>query len=279
MANRRPVLPEVPRFYHLEVLRAADLSPSFRRLTVGSAELADFPYLGYDHWFRLFIPAAGQTRWRLPSTTSRFWYAQWLATPSRDRPHVNNYTVRSFRPMSNEIDIDVVLHRGAEGRLEGRVAQWASEVEPGGRLAILDQGLLFNRPAGTNSVLLAGEESALPAIEGILRSLPAEIGGDAVLEVPTAEDVRDLVHGPAIRVHWVVRAEVDPAAVPGAAALAALCGLPSPDPDTYAFLVGESGLASGGRRHLVRAGLAKERITFCGFWRAGVRQRQSVDLH
>lgn len=274
MANRRPVLPEDPRYYRLTVGAVGDVTPSFRRVTVTSDDLAEFSYLGYDHWFRLFIPAEGQSSWRLPTTTSKLWFAQWLATRSTDRPHVNNYTVREFRPQGRELDIDVVLHRGSSGALEGRVAQWASEVQPGDELAILDQGLLFNRPDDADSVVLAGDESALPALEGILRSLPPEIGGHAVLEVPTLADVRDLAHGPAIELHWVARADVAPGAVPGVAALAAVCSLPAPDPNAYAFLAGESGLVTGARRHLVRAGLSKDRITFTGFWRSQRRHRQ-----
>ena len=279
MANRRPVLPDVVRFYRLRVLRAYDVSPSFRRVTVTSDELSAFQHLGFDHWFRLFVPAAGQQTWRLPTATSKFWYAQWLATPAKERPHVNNYTVRAFRPDSLELDIDVVLHRGPGGTLEGRVAQWATEVQPDDELAILDEGLLFNRPADTGSVLLAADESGLPALEGILASLPDDLGGRAVLEVPTAADVRELAHGPGLDVQWVVRSEVDAGGVPGAAALAAVCAGPAPAADAYAFLVGESGLATGARRHLVRSGLAKDRITFCGFWKASTRQRQAVGSH
>lgn len=267
------------RFYRLTVVRTADVSPSFRRVTVTSDELADFRHLGFDHWFRLFIPAAGQTSWRLPTATSKLWYAQWLATPGKDRPHCNNYTVHCYRPESRELDIDVVLHLGPNGALEGRVAQWAAAVLLGDGLAILDEGLLFNPPPDSRSVLLAGDESALPALEGILRDLDPGIGGHAVLEVPTRDDVRELAHGPEMVVHWVVRSEVDPDVVAGAAALNVLTELPPVTPDTYAFLVGESGLATGGRRHLTRAGLGKDRITFCGFWKATARQRGSVAAH
>lgn len=279
MPNPRPVPPHLVRFYRLRAIRAVDVSPAFRRVTVASEELAEFRHLGFDHWFRLFVPAAGQSAWRLPSATSKLWYAQWLATPARSRPHCNNYTVRDYRPKARELDIDVVQHRGPTGSLEGRVAQWAAVVRSGDELAILDEGLLFNPPSGSRSVLVAGDESALPAVEGILRSLSPTIGGDAVVEVPTRDDIRDLAHGPDVRLHWVVRSEVEPAAIPGSAALSALTALPTPRADTYAFLVGESGLATGARRHLVRAGLAKDRITFCGFWKASARARQSVDAH
>ncbi|MFJ7299613.1 SIP domain-containing protein [Streptomyces sp. NPDC099088] len=51
------------------------------------------------------------------------------------------------------------------------------------------------------------------------------------------------------------------------AALRELRGFTSADAAGYAFVVGESALPQEGRRHLVRLGLPKDRITFSGFWR------------
>lgn len=280
MSNRRPILPETVRFYRAEVRRTTDLSPGFRRLTVSSEELADFRHLGFDHWFRLFIPHPGQTEWRLPTATSKLWYAQWLATPSRQRPHCANYTVADYRPAEHELDIDVVLHRRPSGELEGRVAQWAVTAATGDPIALLDEGLLFNPPPDTSAVTLAGDESALPALAGILRSLPPETTGLAVLEVPARADVRELCCPVGLDVQWVIRAEHDPTATPGAAALTTLTRAARPDPmRTYAFLVGESRLATEGRRHLVRQGLPKDRITFCGFWKSPTADRRRATDH
>ncbi len=161
MSNRRPILPETVRFYRAEVSRVAELRPGFRRVTVSSEELSAFDHLGFDHWFRLFLPHPDQTEWRLPTATSKLWYAQWLATPARQRPHCANYTVADFRPTERELDIDVVLHRRPSGELEGRVAQWAASADLGDRVALLDEGLLFNPPSDTSAVVLAGDESAL----------------------------------------------------------------------------------------------------------------------
>ena len=83
--------------------------------------------------------------------------------------------------------------------------------------------------------------------------------------MPTAEDVPELKAPPGVQVRWLPRG--DAASTPGRLALAALQEL-TPSPDAYAFVVGESGLATGGRRHLKRAGLPASRITFCWFWKA-----------
>ncbi|MGL4177945.1 MAG: SIP domain-containing protein [Dermatophilaceae bacterium] len=37
----------------------------------------------------------------------------------------------------------------------------------------------------------------------------------------------------------------------------------------YAWACGESGLAAGARRALVRHGLDRRRVYFCGFWKVG----------
>ena len=278
MSNRRPILPETVRFYRAEVSRVAELRPGFRRVTVSSEELSAFDHLGFDHWFRLFLPHPDQTEWRLPTATSKPWYANWLATPARQRPHCANYTVADFRPTERELDIDVVLHRRPSGELEGRVAQWAASADLGDRVALLDEGLLFNLPSDTSAVVLAGDESALPALAGILLNLESGTAGHAVLEVPTRADVRELPHPAGLDVQWGVRDECDPAATPGAAALAALTAVieraPLDPAHTYAFLVGESRLATEGRRRLVRQGLPKDRITFCGFWKSPSADRR-----
>ncbi|WP_157436629.1 siderophore-interacting protein [Actinospica robiniae] len=40
------------------MLRGEPASPSMRRVTVGGRSLTDLAYLGYDHWFRLFMRPA-----------------------------------------------------------------------------------------------------------------------------------------------------------------------------------------------------------------------------
>nr|WP_326645391.1 SIP domain-containing protein [Nonomuraea fuscirosea] len=68
---------------------------------------------------------------------------------------------------------------------------------------------------------------------------------------------------------WIVRD--DPGAVPGTvaltAALTAALALPMPEEPCCGWVVGESELPVRLRRHRVRAGVPKEHIMFCGYWR------------
>jgi NADPH-dependent ferric siderophore reductase len=265
MAQTPRLMPEQPATFPLTVRRSELISPSMMRVTVGGPALADFAWRGYDHWFRLFLRLPHQKRFDLPDLAGAKWWTRYLAVPEEIRPHCANYTVADHRAEQNELDIDLVVHRGRSGELEGAAAIWAVGAQPGEELAILDQGLLFDRPDDAGDVLLVADESGLPAAAGILRSLPRHLTGRVIQEVPTKEDRRELDAPEGVAVDWVVRDDAH--AVPGRAALAALRGLTSPDPRGYAFVVGESALATEGRRHLHRYGMPKSRITFSGFWK------------
>lgn len=265
MAKNHRLMPQHPRMFRAEVVRTERVSPSIQRLTVTGADLADFPWLGYDHWFRLFLRLPHQSRLRLPAFTGSRWWQPFLAIPEEERPHCANYTVAGFRPEAAEMDIDFVVHRGPTGELEGRAAIWACGARPGDLLAVLDQGVLFDCPRDASEVLVVADETGLPAVAGIMRSLPRGTVGRLIQEVPTAGDRRDLDAPAGVDVNWVVRE--DHACVPGSAALGELLGHTRADASGYAFVVGESTLATEGRRHLTRIGMAKDRITFSGFWK------------
>lgn len=266
MANYPRLMPSDPRMFTAEVVSSTRLSPSFQRVTIASAELAGFDWRGLDHWFRLFFPLGDTTDLQLPDVSGRLWWKSYLAIPDDKRPHCSNYTVAGYRRFDDhaELDIDVVLHWN-DGRLGG-VAGWASSARPGSPVGILDQGVLFDPPAGTSSYLLVADESGLPAVRGILRDLPPDAVGTAIIEVPAPEDAAPVQAPPGVRV--CVLARNDSGDCVGACALQALAELDAPRGDAYAFVVGESSLATRGRRALCRAGLAKDRITFSGFWKA-----------
>jgi NADPH-dependent ferric siderophore reductase len=326
MSTRRPpVKPADPRVHRLEVLRSERVSPSFQRVTVVGDDLHEFGDMGFDQWFRLFLPLPGSDSLRLPRATTSLWYAQYLAIPEAERPHCANYTVREFRPAGPagagagagagsgaagsgaagsgaagavgasraELDIDFVLHRGESGELEGGAAIWACAARPGDALGLLDQGVLFNAPDDATEIHLVADETGLPGTEGIVRSLHRASVGSVIQEVPTRADVRPLDAPDGVEVTWVVRDELDArelggghggdadgrgaggaegaegagSAAPGEGALAALLSRSAADPRAYAYVVGESALATGGRRHLHAAGLPKNRITFSGYWK------------
>jgi NADPH-dependent ferric siderophore reductase len=266
-----------PHVVMAEVVNTKRITPNMMRVTLGGDELAQFTPAGYDQWFRLFLPRAGQDMLRLPTRTSGLWYAEYLTTPKARRPWVRNYTVRAARPDLNEIDVDFVLHAGddpadTEARTSGPGAGFAEAADRGMRVGVLDQGIAYDTRHAHDWTLLVADESGLPAVAGICESLPGDARGIAVVEVPTAADKQEFRTPSGVELRWVVRGDDEPHAVPGQAALAELCGLDLAGlgTDVYAFTIGESSLATGARRHLVgECGVPKAHVDFVGYWRHG----------
>jgi NADPH-dependent ferric siderophore reductase len=262
--NAARIKPATPEMLMLQVLRSEQVTPHFQRVTLGGGDIGKFQAMGFDQWFRLFIPVADDSLARLPNKLDTLAYLKFLAIGKASRPILRNYTVRAYRAggaAGPELDVDFLLHQPA-----GPAATWAASCSPGDAVAILDEGIGFNPPPGAGLVRLVGDESALPAVAGILGSLPADARGHALIEIPSGEDRRDLAAPAAVEVTWLVR--TDTSARPGAAALAAAAALPQPAEPLYGWVAGEQSLAAGLRRHWVAAGVPKTNIMFCGYWRA-----------
>jgi NADPH-dependent ferric siderophore reductase len=269
--GRKPIEPHV---LLAEVVGTKQVSGHMMRVTFGGEGLERLTAVGYDQWFRLFLQREGSDAMRLPTRTSGLgWYAQYLTTPKARRPWVRSYTIRAARPDLREIDVDFVLHgaHGHEGAGEpGPASTFAATARSGDTVGILDQGVGFNPRHAHDWTLLVADESGLPAVAGICEALPDAARGIAVVEVPSAADRQDFRTPAGIEVRWVERDQVDPAAVPGAAALDAVRGLTHLDGNVYAFSVGESSLATGVRRHLVgERGVPKTHADFAGYWKHG----------
>ena len=285
----RLVKPETQGLVHLTVLRTERLSSHWMRVTLGGGEIEQFRPMGYDQWFRIFLPLGGDEGLeRLPAKANKmFGYLKYLRIPEGVRPVMRNYTVRAFRPATEaggaEIDADFVLHGSAADGTAGPASRWAETCEPGESVVIIDEGLAFNPDRGVERVVLVADETGLPAIAGICASLPADASGLAIVEVPSADDALDFEHPAGITVRWIVR---DEDAKPGTLALQSLRDAALPDAPFHAYLVGEQALPTDGRRHLVgERGLSKDLVSFCGYWRVGAAspapksQRATAEAH
>ena len=54
------VKPASQELLRLEVLRTERLSPHWMRITLGGGEIDRFAPMGFDQWFRLFLPHSGE---------------------------------------------------------------------------------------------------------------------------------------------------------------------------------------------------------------------------
>ncbi|MEW2145235.1 siderophore-interacting protein [Micromonospora vinacea] len=157
------------RFYAAHVVRARRVGASLIRVTFGGAELADFAGGGRDQSVSLFLPHPGQHAPVVAVEQGEDWFGGWRALPADVRAVLRSYTIREHRPADAQVDIDFVSHGDT-----GPASRWAALAGPGGRVLLLGPAVPDNRsvclrpPDGTDLVLLAADETALPAVEGIL---------------------------------------------------------------------------------------------------------------
>ncbi len=249
------------------------LSAHWIRVTLGGGEIEKFRPMGFDQWFRLFLPIGGDAGLeRVPAKANKmFGYLKFLRIPDGERPVMRNYSVRAYRAATAEagaeIDVDFVLHGSAADGTAGPASRWAETCQPGEHVLIIDEGLTFNPQRGTDRVVLVGDETALPAIASISASLPADAAGTAIIEVPSAEDALEFPHPSGLEVVWIVRPHD---VAPGALALQALGRTALPDAPFHAYAAGEQALASGARKQLVgERSVDKNAVSFCGYWKIG----------
>ncbi|MBU7599763.1 siderophore-interacting protein [Streptomyces sp. P38-E01] len=283
--------PSAFRFFPVRVARSTRLSPSLVRITFAGESLRDFDSGGRDQSFSLFLPHPGQELPVLPDVDGDGWFAAWRAMDPEVRAIMRSYTVREHRRSprgpgpgpagarddggsrddGDEVDVDFALH----GDL-GPASRWARAARPGDRTTLLgpavreNKSIGFRLPQDADWVLLAADETALPAVAGILDWLPPTVPAHIWLEVPDTADRRALPHHPGAKVNWLVH-EGSPAR--RGELLTALREAPFPAGAPYAWLAGEAGAVRAMRRHLVRErGLDRARVQFSGYWRLGATE-------
>jgi NADPH-dependent ferric siderophore reductase len=176
-----------------------------------------------------------------------------------------------MRPEAGELDVEFVLHGH-----DGPASSWAARAAPGDWVGLLAQPGTYHPlpPAGWQ--LLAGDETALPAIGAILESLVPGTRARVFIEVPGPRDMQDLSTRGDVRITWLPRS-----AHPGdpSPLLRAIRQATLPEGPPYVWVAGETGLISALRRHLVaERGLDRRSICFCGYWRRGGRGRSDTRL-
>ena len=276
LTRTRPRKPEAARVAVMHVVTTARVGSGFMRVTLRTADGDPdaFEPMGYDQWFRLFLPtAAGGLD--LPHGDAEGWYTRWLALDESRRCLVRNYTVRAARRGASgwEIDVDFVVHASPEtGAVDGVAAAWALAARPGDTVGMLDQGIIFAAPESVDErILVLADETGLPGVEGIARSLARGARVTAVLEVAHSDDRRGLPGDAELDVRWIVRD--DDSALPGRAALTALEAVIAEAGDSlprlagYVYVVGEASFVLAARALLRASGVPKDAIDFCAYWR------------
>lgn len=298
--NRPPPRPAPSyRLFDVEVAAKAVLSPHMARLTFSGSAVDRMVAHAADQRIKIFFPTADGAPPAIADGPD--WYAAYKAENPRTRPPMRTYTIRQLRAAQGEVDIDFVLH--GDG---GPASRWALNARIGDRLQMLaPNGACDSDPGGyewrppevLTGVLLIADETALPALAGILEALaarPTPPATTAFVEIPQTEDALPTATWPTLSLNWMPRDDaahgsrmiqaLSLAHIPTSATAAARQEIDEIDIEDallwerasqgaggfYAWVAGESAAVMTIRRELVqRRGLDRRAINLMGYWREG----------
>lgn len=239
------------------VIRTEQLSPQMVRVVLGGPGLAEFEAGEYtDHYVKLLFPVPGveyPEPFDITGIRASFPRDQW--------PVTRTYTVRSWAPAERELTLDFVVHGD-----KGLAGPWARNARPGDEIRFLGPGGAYRPSPDAGWHLLAGDESALPAIAAALEAMPPEATVKALIEVEGPQDEQKLSLPGTAELVWLHRGT----ARVGEKLTAAVRALEFPEGTTQAFVHGEAGFVKEIRRHLrLERGLEREQLSVSGYWRLG----------
>ncbi|MCT2587213.1 siderophore-interacting protein [Actinophytocola gossypii] len=232
--------------WRVPVRRVEQVTPRLVRVTVGGDELAGFVSAGTDQNVMLYFYPDDVP----PPETLEDARARW----STNRPLTRTYTIRRHDPAAHELDFDFVLHDAP-----GPASDWAKRATPGDHLILVGPSPAYQPDPTADWHLLAGDETALPAIAAILDVLPDDAVTRVFVEVEDAAEEQPL---PA-PVTWTHRAD-------GGSLAAAVAAAELPDGRVDAWLAGERSSMVELRAHLLdQRGFDRRQVRPTTYWRRG----------
>lgn len=246
---------EPPPFRVAAVRRVERRSARLVGITLAGPELEGFPVPEPAASVRLLLPSPGAADFELPAWNGN----EYLQADGR-RPVIRTFTPRRVDPALGEIDVEIVLHG------HGAACDWAGAAAPGDPVAVSGPGRGYAIDRGAPGFLLAGDETALPAMCQLLEALPADRPVRVLIEVAAPEARLPLPHHPGAGVTWC---DLPPEAPPGDALVAAV-RREALAPGTRAWVAGEAAAVQRIRRHFFDdLGLRRSEAVVRGYWKAG----------
>jgi NADPH-dependent ferric siderophore reductase len=237
------------------VERIERLTPRLVRVVLGGPGLESYePATATDQYVNVLFAPEGAP-YQVPFDVDE-------ARASEHRPMGRRYTIRSWDPVAREVTIDFVVHGDV-----GVAGRWANHAQPGDLLQFVGPSGGYVPDPSADWYLMAGDESALPAIAASLEQVPAGRPVLAVLLVDDADHELSLESPGELQVTWVHRSSVDD---PSARFLAAVEALEFPEGTVSGFVHGEAAETRAIRRHLLGdRGLDRAALSVSPYWRRG----------
>ena len=238
----------------MTVQRIEALTPRMRRFVLAGPELEGLEIDEPAASVRLLIPPAVGAELEMPT-----WTGNQFERSNGERAPIRTFTPRHLDDETNELTIDVVVHDG------GAASDWADAASPGDEVAVSGPGRGYDIDADATSYLLAGDETAIPAISQLIEVMPNTMPLRVIVEIETPDAELDLPPHPDCAVSWVVNAD---GASPGAALVDTITGLTDVPPAVW--VAGEAAAVQKIRKHLFdQRGMSRSDATVRGYWKHG----------
>lgn len=244
----------------VRVTGVTDVTPRMRRITLAGEQLGaftrdglDLPAFtspGFDDHVKLIFASDGDVASVLPEQLPNG--IEWAPSETREG---RDYTPRRFDPVAGELDLDFVTHG------DGPAASWAASASPGDELWFAGPKSSTVVPADPEWVLLAGDETALPAISRFFEERPTDAPVRAVITIADESARQELRLGTEDLVEWVLADETDELALSRAVERIEL-----PEGTPYVWGAAESRALLPLRRFARGLGAPKSHVNITGYW-------------
>ena len=242
------------------VTRVEQLTPHMVRVVVGGEALRAIRAGDYtDHYVKVLFPQPG---FSYPEPFDPGLIRETM--PREAWPAVRTYTIRNWLPEIPEMWIDFVVHGDS-----GVAGPWAAGARPGDPVRFMGPGGGYAPDAAAGWHLLAGDESALPAIAAALSGMPAGAPVRAFIEVEGPDEEQKLETEAVAEVVWLHRGDRPV----GELLVAAVRECEFPAGQVHAFVHGEAAFVQDLRGYLRREReIPLDQLSISGYWRRGMNE-------
>ena len=246
---------EPPAFRRVAVRRVEPVTPRMVRVTVAGPELDGLTVEQPAASVRMLLPPAGSDELVVPQ-----WNGNEFLLPDGRRPAIRTFTPWRVDTGERELDVGIVIHGG------GVASRWAQSAGPGDPAAISGPGRGYAVDRDAPAYLVAGDETALPAITQVLDAVPAGTPVQVRVEIAHADGRLELPERAHASVEWCVNAR---GAAPGDALSAAVRDV-EPAAGTRVWVAGEAAAVQRIRRYLFEErGIPRAQAAIRGYWKHG----------
>lgn len=258
-AGDKPTFERPPAFRILTVTNVMDLTAHMRRVRFKGTNLSRYDR-AEDLHCKLLLPQPGtiEPEWPVLGPDGMPQYPE-----GEKRLDMRTYTIRRIDVIAGWMEVDFVLHDDA-----GPGTAWATLAQPGHQVGILGPGGRTARPSSW--MLLAGDETALPAIARIAEKLPSDTRGEIIIEVGGAADELPLTAPSGMNLRWLHQGAQPAGTTTQLQEAIFACAIPS-DTDRFAWVAAEFSTAQAVRPWLRdTVGMSGKEQLVVAYWRLGM---------